>query len=86
MTTSPSDGAALAANPSAVAAANGFTFTAIEEAADKAASYARSAAEAAWRGDRLILGVHLAQLRLTTIEAIRLFKSLDAEAAESRAA
>jgi hypothetical protein len=49
---------------------------AIEEATDKGASYARSAAEAAWRGERRTLGVHLAQLRLTTIEAIRLFKSL----------
>lgn len=50
--------------------------TAIEETTDKVASYARSAAEAAWRGERRTLGIHLAQLRLTTIEAIRLFKSL----------
>lgn len=64
-----------------------FRFAAIEEFANLAESYARSAAEAAWRGDRLTLGVHLAQLRMTTIEAIKSFKELSADApAEGRAA
>ena len=76
MTTSPSSRVPSVASPSAIAAVNDLTFAAIEEIADKAASYARSAAEAAWRGERRTLGVHLAQLHLTTIEAIRLFKSL----------
>ena len=63
-----------------------FRFQAIFEAAELAESFARSVAEAAWRGDRLTTGVHLQQLRLTTIEAIRLFKTLDAEAAAAGAA
>ncbi len=54
----------------------------IIESLDLASSYARSGAEAAWRGDRLTLGVHLQQLRLSTIEAIRLFKSLGSQAGE----
>ena len=50
------------ASPSAIAAANDLTFAAIEETAGLAASYARSAAEAAWRGERRTLAVHLAEL------------------------
>jgi hypothetical protein len=51
----------------------------IAETSDLAASYARSASEAAWRGDRLELGVHLQRLRLSTIAAIQTFKELGAE-------
>jgi hypothetical protein len=36
----------------------------------------RSAAEAAWRGDRLTLGTHLQQVRLSAITAIQIFKGL----------
>jgi len=74
---------ATTASPAAIAAANDLTFAAIEETADLAASYARSAAEAAWRGEKRTLSVHLADLRLTTIEALRLFKLLGAEAREN---
>ena len=66
----------LVVSPSAIAAADDFVFAEIEEIADKAASYARSVAEAAFRRERLALHVHLAQLRLVTIEAIRCYKSL----------
>jgi hypothetical protein len=51
----------------------------IVETSELAASYARSVVEAAWRGDRLELGVHLQRLRLSTIEAIRTYKELSAE-------
>lgn len=58
----------------------------ISETSDLAASYARSAAEAAWRGDRLTLGVHLRQLRLVTIACLQTFNELGAEGEEARAA
>jgi len=51
-------------------------FGAIEEFCDLASSYARSASEAAWRGDRLTLRTHLVQLRLTTQNALQVFNSL----------
>ena len=41
-----------------------------------AASYATSAAEAAWRGDRPTLHVHLKQLRLSELTGIETFKQL----------
>jgi hypothetical protein len=73
----------LAPAPSPVAAiVDDMRLEAIVEACDLASSYARSASEAAWRGDRLTVGVHLQQLRLSTIEAIKVFKSLGAQADE----
>ena len=48
----------------------------IGEVLDLLASYARCAAEAAWRDDRLTLGLHLKQARLSLIEALRTFKEL----------
>jgi hypothetical protein len=56
-------------------------FEALVELGDLAGSYARSAAEAAWRRDELTVGVHLKQLRLTLIEALRTFKQLSGEGA-----
>jgi hypothetical protein len=58
-------------------------FEAIIEFSDLAASYARSAVEAAWRGDRATLGMHLAQLRLTVIAAIQAFKEIGSERASA---
>ena len=51
-------------------------FEAIVETCDLAISYATSAREAAWRGDRRLLAVHLAQLRLTVITALDAQKRL----------
>ena len=51
---------------------------AIVEAMDLASSYARSAAEAAWRNDHVTLDVHLRQLRIATITSIKTYKSLSA--------
>jgi hypothetical protein len=63
----------------AISAGHDLMFGAIVETADLAASYARSAAEAAWRGDRLTPGVHLRQLRLATIAALRTYNELGAQ-------
>ena len=51
-------------------------FDLVAEAPGLTASYARSAAEAAWRGDELTIGVHLRQTRLCVITAIQTFKEL----------
>ena len=71
-----------AASTAVVGVVDDMRLDMIVEVCDLASSYARSAAEAAWRGDRLTLGVHLQQLRLSTIEAIRLFKLLGSQAVE----
>jgi hypothetical protein len=57
-------------------------FTEIEELADQAASFWRSIAEAAYRGDRLTLEVHCRQVSLVTRAAFQAVKQLSAEAAE----
>jgi len=60
---------------------------AIEEFADKAASYWRSIAEAAYRGDRLTVAVHCRQVAAVTREAFQAVKTLGAETGDkSRAA
>ena len=51
-------------------------FEAIEEHCGLASSYALSAREAAWRGDRHTLSIHLSQLRLTVIAALQESKQL----------
>jgi hypothetical protein len=60
-------------------AVNDLQFGLIVETVDLAASYARSASEAGWRGDTLTLGVHLRQLPLCVIAAIQTFKELGGE-------
>jgi hypothetical protein len=73
------DRAIVSADPQTVASvADDLRLEMIVETSELAA-YARSAAEAAWRGDRLELGVHLQRLRLSTIAAIQTFKELGAE-------
>ena len=62
-------------------------FAMIEELAEKASSYWRSIAEAAYRGDRLTVEVHCRQVSLVTRAAFQTVKILGTEAgAESRAA
>jgi hypothetical protein len=79
--------ALVSADPLAIASvADDLRLEMIVETSELAASYARSAAEAAWRGDRLELGVHLQRLRLSTIAAIQTFKELGSEGEEARAA
>jgi hypothetical protein len=64
----------LAPSQAAISASSDLVFEAIIENADLAASYAISVREAAWRGDTSLLGMHLAQLRLATIAAIKTYK------------
>ncbi len=56
-----------------------LAFEAIVEACDLAASYARSAAEAAWRGNHRLVESHLRELRLCVLTAIEARKRLKAE-------
>ena len=72
MTTFPPNGPA----DRCASAVNDLQLDLIGETIELAASYARSAAEAAWRDDKVTLGVHLRQLRLCVITAIQTFKEL----------
>jgi hypothetical protein len=49
---------------------NDIAFEAVFDCCDLAASYALSAREAAWRGDRRLLAGHLAQLRACVVTAL----------------
>jgi hypothetical protein len=64
-------------SPRAIAACRGLVFEAIQEQLDLVSSYATSAREAAWRGSPATLKIHLDQLRLCVIDALKTFKSLD---------
>jgi hypothetical protein len=72
--------------PSSAALCDGLRYELIGEAMDLAASYARSAGEAAWRGDRATLQLHIKQTRLTLLTAIETFKLLGEAAQDGRAA
>ena len=56
---------------------------ALLELCELLSSYARCAAEAAWRGDKVTLGVHLRQARLVLIEALQTFRELRPEHTET---
>jgi len=75
-----------APSSAAISAGHDLMFGAIVETADLAASHVRNAAGTAWRGDALTVGVHLRQLRLTTIAALKTYIGLAAEDAKARAA
>jgi hypothetical protein len=64
------------ASRAAVSVCDDLRFEVILETLALVESYARSAAEAAWRGDRLTLKTHLQQVRLSAITAIQIFKEL----------
>jgi hypothetical protein len=72
--------------PEIVSVLDDLRFEAIMEALDMATSYAISAREAAWRGDKSFLGVHLQQLRLSTIAAMSTFKELGVSGEEKATA
>lgn len=64
-------------NPQSVAAVcDDLAFAAIMEACDLAESFALSAREAAWRGNRQLLECHLRELRAATVAAIGGYKLL----------
>jgi hypothetical protein len=53
------------------------TFEEIERVSHLLASYSRSTAEAAWRGDETTMRVHLKQLRLCCISLLNTYKSME---------
>jgi hypothetical protein len=57
-------------------AGNNLRYEFIVERCSLGESYARSASEAAWRGDYRTLYVHLRQLRLSVIAALQTFKEI----------
>jgi hypothetical protein len=65
-------------SPDAIAARRDLVFEGLIEAGSLAESYSRSLSEAAWRGDRSTVEVHLRQLRACVVAAIDIFKQLDA--------
>ena len=64
-------------SPEAMATARDLVFEGLVEAGSLAESYSRSLAEAAWRGDRSTVEVHLRQLRACVVTSIGIFKQLD---------
>jgi hypothetical protein len=68
------------ASPSLVDALDYARFDAIAEMADLAASYRRSIAESAMRGEKLTIEAHCRQVAAVTREAFATVKSLGAEA------
>jgi hypothetical protein len=66
----------VAPSPELIAADDLLRRDEIEHLADLAASYWRSAAEAAYRDDRLTLLSHCRQIRLVTLHAFHVVKSL----------
>jgi hypothetical protein len=77
--TEPSQGdlASRSVSPEAATAARDLAFEGLVEAGSLAESYSRSLAEAAWRGDRSTVEVHLRQLRACVVAAIDVFERLD---------
>jgi hypothetical protein len=72
-------------SPDAIAAGRDLVFESLVETGSFAESYGRSLAEAAWRGDRATVEMHIRQLRACVVTAINVFKQLDgAEAPEAR--
>jgi hypothetical protein len=51
-------------------------FDEIERVASLIASYARSAGEAAFRGDETTMGVHIRQVRLCCVSLIKTYKEM----------
>jgi hypothetical protein len=52
------------------------SFEEMERVATLVASYARSAGEAAFRGDEMTMGVHIRQLRLCCLSLIKTYKEM----------
>jgi hypothetical protein len=69
----------------AIHAVNDACYEQLVEVCDLAGSYARSASEAAWRCDQFELGIHLRQLRLTTIAALQTFNELGTDTGGEKA-
>lgn len=70
----------------AIKAADDLVLQAIIEYADLAASLSRSAAEAAFREDRIELRIQLLRLRATVVEMLQSHKDLSPEGEKASAA
>ncbi len=64
--------AAVSASAGAISTARDFALDAIVERCDLAASYARSASEAAWPGDEISVGAHLRLCAITAIQGVQI--------------
>jgi hypothetical protein len=78
-------GPAPAPSPAALSACRDLIFEALVDVCDRAASYARSASEAAWRGDESTVNVHARQLRACVVEAIKLRNELASQSGNNGA-
>lgn len=65
-----------APSPELASALRDQAFVEIERVADLVASYARSAGEAAFRGDETTMAVHIRQLRLCCVSLIKTYKEM----------
>lgn len=73
-------------SPIALAAGREVLFGVTMDMCDWSASHLRSATEAAWRGDRAMVGVHLRDARSAFIAALKVYNELVAEGEKARAA
>jgi hypothetical protein len=64
-------------SPEAVDVGRELAFEALTETLNLAASYARSASEAAFRGNPNTVGIHLRQTRLCVLDAIQIYKEMN---------
>jgi hypothetical protein len=70
----------------ALAAGREVMFSVVMDVCDLAASYGRSAAEAAWRGDEATLRTHLADMKSAMGAALKAFNQLVSVGAKASAA
>ncbi len=76
----------MSAAPTNADALDPMLFDEIEQLADKAASYWRSIAEAAARGEAMTIAVHLRQARLVTFHVHEIVKQFGDNREAARAA
>ncbi len=72
-------------SPIALAAGREVLFEVLMDMADWTASHARSAAEAAWRGDAEPTRHHLLEARSSLIAALKLYRELAADGEKASA-
>lgn len=75
----------VAISPIALAAGREVMFGVVMDLCDLAASYGRSAAEAAWRGDGATLRTRLADMKSAMVAALKAFNQLVSDGAKASA-
>ena len=76
----------LAISPIALVAGRESLFSTIMDLCDWAASHGRAAAEAAYRGEQAMVGVHLRDARNALIAAFKVYNAIAAGGENARAA